>query len=46
MRRLFTDSTNAIEVIKWKEIYENLEKTIDACEDAAGILHGVVVKNS
>jgi len=46
MRRLFTDSTNAIEVIKWKEIYEMLEKTIDACEDVAGILHGVVVKNS
>lgn len=46
IRRLFTESKDAVEVVKWKEIYEMLEKCIDACEDAAGILHGVVVKNS
>jgi len=46
MRRLFSDSKDAIEVIKWKEIYEVLEKAIDACEDAAHVIHGVVVKNS
>jgi predicted phosphate transport protein (TIGR00153 family) len=46
MRRLFTDEPDAVEVVKWKEIYEMLEKAIDACEDVAHVIHGVVVKNS
>lgn len=46
MHRLFRDQKDAIEVIKWKEIYQILEKAIDACEEAANVIHGVVVKNS
>lgn len=43
---LFDHEINPIELIKWKEIYETLEKATDKCEDAANILESVVVKNA
>lgn len=46
MQKLFLTENNAIEVIKWKEIYEYLENTLDACEDVANIVEGVAMKNS
>jgi predicted phosphate transport protein (TIGR00153 family) len=33
--RLFRESTDAIEVIKWRDLYRELENAIDAAEDAA-----------
>ena len=33
--RLFQDGHDALEVIKWRDIYRALEETIDAAEDAA-----------
>jgi len=42
--RLFEDSTDPIEVIKWKEIYEVLEASTDKCEDVADVLESVVLK--
>lgn len=42
--RLFENSVEPIEVIKWKEIYEVLEATTDKCEDVADVLEAVVVK--
>ena len=33
-----------LEVIKWKDIFENLEQATDMCEDVADILHTVIVK--
>lgn len=44
--RLFDDEQDPIQLIKWKEIYEILERTTDKCEDAANILESVVVKNA
>lgn len=32
-------------VVRWKDIYEQLEQAIDACERAANILGNIVVKN-
>lgn len=46
IQTLFTSETNALEVIKWKEIYEYLENTLDACEDVANIIEGVVMKHA
>lgn len=46
MQQLFISESNPIEVIKWKEIYEYLENTLDACEDVANIIEGVVMKNA
>ena len=33
--RLFRDGTEALEVIKWRDVYRELENAIDAAEDAA-----------
>lgn len=44
--RLFEEETDAIVLIKHKEIYEVLEATTDRCEDVADVLQTVVVKNS
>lgn len=44
--KLFRNETNAIELIKWKDIYENLEDTLDACEHLADTVRGILVKNA
>lgn len=43
--KLFRDEEDPIEIIRWKDIYENLENTLDACEHLADTLRGVVIKN-
>lgn len=35
MARLFRETTDPIEVIKWRDLYNALENSIDAAEDAA-----------
>ncbi|MCX7710819.1 MAG: DUF47 family protein [Clostridia bacterium] len=44
--KLFIAQEDATEVLKWKEIYEHLESTLDACEDVANIVEGVVMKHA
>ncbi len=44
--KLFDEEKDPIQLIKWKEIYETLERVTDKCEDAANILESVVVKNA
>jgi hypothetical protein len=46
LHRLFTEEPNAIEVVKWVYIYEQLEDAIDRCKHLAESLEGVVVKHS
>jgi predicted phosphate transport protein (TIGR00153 family) len=41
---LFADVTDAIEVIKWKEIYETLEEVTDRCEDVVNVIEGIMLK--
>lgn len=43
---LFKGDTNAIDVIKWKEIYERLERVLNAFEDVADAIEGVVMKHA
>jgi hypothetical protein len=40
--RLFREEKDAIVVMKWKEIYDNLEAAPDRCEDVANVVEGVV----
>ena len=44
MAELF-ESYDAVDIIKWKEVYEQLEGATDRCEDIAAILEGIVIKN-
>jgi uncharacterized protein Yka (UPF0111/DUF47 family) len=32
-------------VIRWKDIYEGLERALDAAEHAANVIANIVVKN-
>lgn len=41
---LFRHETDAIRLIKWKEIYKSLETVTDKCEDVMDVLEGVVIK--
>ena len=43
---LFTNGTDPVELIKWKDIYALLEDTIDACEDVANVIERIVVKHA
>jgi uncharacterized protein len=42
---LFDGSTDAIELVRWKDIHEQLEEAVDACENAADVLEAILVKN-
>ena len=46
MRKLFSGSIDCLEVMKWNESYQSLEKIIDACEDVANAVQRIVVKYS
>lgn len=41
---LFELNDNPIEVIKLKEIYENLEESVDKCQDVADIVEDIALK--
>ena len=45
MSRLFDGSTEPLEVIKWKELYDYIEEAIDGCEDVGNTLERIVLKN-
>ena len=45
LRRLFEEESDAITVIKWKEVLDLLEEATDRCEDVANVLESVVVKH-
>jgi predicted phosphate transport protein (TIGR00153 family) len=46
LARMFKQVRDPIEIIKWKEIYENVESATDRCEDVANIIEGVVLDNA
>ena len=43
---LFTNGQDAVDIIKWKDVYSLLEEAIDACEDAANVIERIVVKHA
>ena len=43
---LFAAEIPAIEVIKWKDVYDNMERCIDSCVAVAHVLESVVLKHS
>jgi uncharacterized protein len=43
---LFKGGYDAIEVMKWRDIIDNLESATDKCEDVANILEGIVLEYS
>ena len=45
MGRLFDSATDPLYVLKWKEIYDTLEKTLDEQDDVANVLESVAIKH-
>jgi predicted phosphate transport protein (TIGR00153 family) len=43
---LFSNGIDPMVVIRWKDMFAVLEEAIDATEDAAQIIEGIVIKNS
>jgi uncharacterized protein Yka (UPF0111/DUF47 family) len=46
MARLFQDEPSPVEIIKWREIYDQLERATDSCEHVAIVLEGIVLKHA
>lgn len=43
---LYNGQHKAMDVLKWKEIYDQIESAIDACEDVANRLESMVLKHA
>jgi len=43
---LFENHTDPIHILKWKEIYETAEDTIDICDHVGKTIYSITVKNS
>jgi len=43
---LFANGIDPMVVIRWKDIYDSLEASVDACESVAHILEGIVLKRA
>jgi predicted phosphate transport protein (TIGR00153 family) len=44
--KLFENATDPMFVMKWKEIYDTLERTLDQAEDAANVLESISIKHA
>jgi predicted phosphate transport protein (TIGR00153 family) len=44
--QMFEKERDAIEIIKWKEIYDNLENTLDQAEDVANVVESITIKHA
>lgn len=43
---LFENEKNAIEVIKWKDIYGDLETATDRCQDVGNVLQSILIRHT
>ena len=44
--RMFREEQDPKNLIKWKEIYDDIEAAIDCCDDVANVVEGVVLENA
>ena len=43
---LFSGNPDALEVMKWKELYDTLERALDQCQGVGHVLESISLKNS
>jgi len=46
MAELFRGERNAVDIIKWRDIYDQLEEATDSCEQVAYVLEAIVLKHA
>ena len=44
IERLFANEKDAIELIKWRDLYSTLELATDRCEDVANVIESIMLK--
>jgi uncharacterized protein len=42
--RLYSGEFRAMDVLKWKDVLDQLEEAVDGCEDIANVIESIVVK--
>ena len=42
---LFRSGQDPLTIIRWKDIHEQIEEAVDACDNAADVLEAILVKN-
>ena len=43
---LFQSSTDPIEIIKWKDVYDDLGRATDSCQAVANVVESIVIRHS
>ena len=46
MGALFAEGGDALDVIKWKDLYDKIEDALDRCEDVGNVLQSIAIKNA
>ena len=46
MAELFRGEMNAVDIIKWRDVYDQLEEATDSCEQVAYVLEAIVLKHA
>jgi len=46
MKKLLTEETDAVEIIRWQRMYDCLETCYDSYEDVADVIENIVMKNT
>lgn len=46
LARLFKSGLDPLSVIKWKDIIEDIEASIDSCQTVASVVEGIVLENA
>jgi predicted phosphate transport protein (TIGR00153 family) len=46
LTELFNDTSDIVEIIKWREIYQYMESSTDKCEDVANVIESVALKHA
>ena len=46
MGELFNSDFEVVEILKWRDIYHNMEEATDRAEDASDVLEGIVLKHA
>ena len=42
---LFSNHKTAVTIIKWKDVFTNLEQVLDECEKTADTVDEIIIKN-
>lgn len=46
LAKLFDGSTDPLTVMKWRELFDNLERATDVCRDVSTLLEAIVLENA